>query len=200
VNHSSLSIGLALTLLLPAAAQAEPAPAQAEPAKKPKKPLLPARDKNAISHKPFAITSRGLTLQYERLLTRRVSALGGLGARSAAREDFSSFTTTVLTEGRYWLTGRDFATGYPGMAGPFLGVSVLGSRTSVRNVQSDRSLGALLTLQESVRFGNRFVLWNVQEITLAVSMDMIHEFDERGRLAANTRGTLGFDFTVGWVF
>lgn len=160
----------------------------------------PARDLNAISYKPFSITSRGLTLQYERLLARRFSLLGGLGVRSAAREDYASFTTTFLSEGRYWLTGRDWASGYPGMAGLYLAGAFDAGRTSVTLLRDDRSLGAMWTLQESIRFGNRWVLWDLQELSTALSLDIIHELDEKGRLAPNTRGTLGFDFTVGWVF
>ena len=59
---------------------------------------------------------------------------------------------------------------------------------------------ARVRIQESLRFGNRFVIWNLQEITPAASLDVIHDFDEQGRLAPGTRTTLGLDFTVGWVF
>ena len=34
----------------------------------------------------------------------------------------------------------------------------------------------------------------------AASLDIMHDFDEKGRLAPNTRATLGLDLTVGWVF
>lgn len=160
---------------------------------------LPAKP-NVVSHKPFAITSRGITVQYERALGRRWSALAGLGARRAAQVDFSSHTEVFVSEGRYWLSGRDWATGFEGIAGPYLAFAFDAGRTSVSSVHGDRWLGAIWTLQESVRLGNRFVVWDLQEITLALSLDMIHEFDEKGRLAPNTRWTVGADFTVGWVF
>jgi hypothetical protein len=160
---------------------------------------LPAKP-NVISHKPFALTSSGITVQYERALARRWSVLGGLGARRAAQLDFSSHTETFVSEGRYWLSGRDWLTGFEGIAGPYLGVAFDAGRTSVTNVHSDRWLGAIWTLQESFRFGDRFVFWDLQEVSLALSFDVIHEFDEKGRLAPNTRMTVGADFTVGWVF
>lgn len=159
----------------------------------PKKP-------NVISHKPFAITSSGITVQYERALAKRFSLLGGLGGRRAAQLDFSSHTETFVSEGRYWLKGRDWLTGFEGIAGPYLSLAFDAGRTSVTNVHSDRWLGAMWTLQESFRFGNRFVFWDLQEVSVALSFDVIHEFDEKGRLAPNTRMTLGADFTVGWVF
>jgi hypothetical protein len=156
--------------------------------------------KNALSYKPFSITSRGILVQYERLLAPHWSAIGGLGMRSAAREDFASFTFTKVTEGRYWFTARDWASHSRGMAGPFVGLALDASRTSVHTVADDRSLGAMWTVQESLRAGDRIVIWNLQELTLALGFDVIHEFDERGRLAPNTRATLGLDFTVGWMF
>jgi len=158
------------------------------------------KDENAISFKPWSITSRGLTLQYERLVLAKLSLIGGLGFRSAAREDYASWTNVVVLEARRWLGGRDWATGYPGMAGLYVAFAFDAGRTSVRTVRDDRSLGALWTLQESVRFGNRWVLWDLQEISVAIGLDLIHDFDEKGRLAPNTHGTIGSDFTVGWVF
>ena len=155
---------------------------------------------NVISHKPFALTSSGITVQYERALGRRWSVLAGLGERRAAQMDFSSHTETFVSEGRYWLSGRDWATGFQGIAGPYLSLAVDAGRTSVTSVHGDRWLGAIWTVQESFRFGNRFVFWDLQEVSVAVSIDTIHEFDEKGRLAPNTRGTIGADFTVGWVF
>jgi len=158
------------------------------------------KDENAISYKPWSITSRGLTLQYERLVMRKLSLIGGLGFRSAAREDYSSWTNVVVLEARRWLGNGDWATDYPGMAGLYLGFAFDAGRTSVRGVRDDRWIGAMWTLQESVRFGNRWVLWDLQEISVAIGLDLIHDFDEKGRLAANTHGSLGMDFTVGWVF
>lgn len=86
------------------------------------------------------------------------------------------------------------------MAGPYLSLAADAARTSVTHVAQDRHVGAAWRIQESVRFGNRFVIWGLQEITPAASIDLIHELDEKGRLAPNTRATLGLDFTVGWVF
>lgn len=160
----------------------------------------PQGKRNAISHKPFALASSGLSVQYERYLAERWSVAGGLGARRAAREDFSSHTVTVLSEGRFWLTRRDWASGYAGMAGPYLALALDAARTSVRYVPTDRHVGAMWEVQERFGFGNRFVLWGLQELSVAASVDVIHDFDEDGRLAPNTQTTLGLDFTVGWVF
>ncbi|MBK7581524.1 MAG: hypothetical protein IPI67_15105 [Myxococcales bacterium] len=182
MKFGGLVAGLAL-LALPGAAEA-----------------APVTKHNAISHKPFALAASGLTLQYERQLAERWSALAGLGARRAAREDFDSYTLSFISEGRYWLTRRDWASGFRGMAGPYLGVAFDAGRTSVRYVPTDRDVGTLWQLQESFRFGNRFVIWGLQEISLAASFDVRHDFDQGGRLAPNTRVTLGADFSVGWLF
>ncbi len=160
----------------------------------------PKGKRNAVSHKPFALASSGIVVQYERYLAERWSALGGLGGRRAAREDFRSYTLSFVSEGRFWLTRRDWASGHRGMAGPYLGAAADAARTSVTYVPTDRHVGAAWRVQESLRFGNRFVIWNLQEITPAASLDVVHEFDEKGRLAPNTRTTLGLDLSVGWVF
>ncbi|MCC6665075.1 MAG: hypothetical protein IT375_15095 [Polyangiaceae bacterium] len=160
----------------------------------------PKGKRNAVSHKPFALASSGVVVQYERYLAERWSALAGLGARRAAREDFRSVTLSFVSEGRFWLSRRDWASDYRGMAGPYLSVAADAARTRVTYVPTDRDVGAAWRIQESLRFGNRFVIWNLQEITPAASLDVIHDFDEQGRLAPGTRTTLGLDFTVGWVF
>ena len=160
----------------------------------------PLGKRNAISHKPFALASSGVVVQYERYFAAHWSALAGLGARRAAREDFRSTTLSLVSEGRYWLTRRDWASGTTGMAGPYLSFAADAARTSVTHVVLDRHVGASWRIQESARFGNRFVIWGLQEITPAASLDIMHDFDEKGRLAPNPRATLGLDLTVGWVF
>ncbi len=160
----------------------------------------PKGKRNAIVHKPIALLSSGIAVEYERYLAERWSVLGGAGARRAAREDFDSYTLTLLSEGRFWLTRSDWASGYAGMAGPYLAFAFDAGRTSVRYVPSDRHVGAMWKLEESFRFGNRFVIWGLQEVSVALALDVMHEFDEKGRLAPNTQLTIGADLTVGWVF
>jgi hypothetical protein len=152
----------------------------------------PAR--NAVSYEPFAWLSRGLVLQYERLIAPRVSVLGGVGARFGARDDFSSETWLVKAEGRYWLT-RD-----RGMTGPYLGVASAAARTHVTNRRQNRSLGAMWDVEESARFGWRFVAFGFQELTPSSGLVVVHEIDERGILAPTTGVTVGFNLTIGWMF
>jgi hypothetical protein len=167
--------------------------ASAEPAEPPPKV-------NAISYEPLAILSRGFLIQYERLFGDRVSAVLGPGVRFAAREDFSSDTFVVHAEGRYWLTRRDLASRRRGMVGPYLALTTDVGRTTVESLTEDRSLGAMWTLQESARFGYRFVIFGFQEISPSFGLDLVHEFDEDGRLAATTRFTISANLTVGWLF
>jgi hypothetical protein len=159
-----------------------------------------AEPKNAVSYAPLAILSRGFLIQYERLVTERIGVVLGPGVRFAAREDFESETLVVHTEGRYWLVRRELISKERGMVGPFAALSADLARTSLESLSLERSLGAMWTLQESVRFGYRFVIFGFQEITPSFGLGMVHEFDEEGRLAATTRLTLGANLTVGWLF
>ena len=159
-----------------------------------------AAKQNAISFEPLAILSRGFLIQYERLFGDRVSAVLGPGIRFAAREDFSSETLVLHGEARYWVARRELISHEPGMVGPYAGLAIDLGRTSVRSLSQDRSLGAMLTLQESARFGYRFVIFGFQEITPSFGVDLVHEFDEQGRLAATTRFTVSANLTVGWLF
>lgn len=151
-------------------------------------------DRNAISYEPFAILSRGLVLQYERLILPRVSVVGGAGARFAARDDFSSATWMGKAEGRYWLKRE------AGMTGPYFGFQQTVSRTSLESRRYDRSIGAYWQVEESARFGYRFVVFGFQEITPSVGLSLIHEFDERGILAPVTQATAGMNLSIGWMF
>ena len=161
----------------------------------------PEPKKNAISYEPFSITSRGLVVQYERLVLDRVSVIGGAGVRFAARDDFSSWTLILKSEARWWISGRDALSDTRGMVGPFLGLGVAGSRTALEHRASDRSLGAMWDVEETLRFGYRFVVFGFQEITPSVGVSVVHEIDEQGRLAPQTRpSVLVLGLTVGWMF
>jgi hypothetical protein len=156
---------------------------------------------NAISYEPLAITSRGLLLQYERLVLPRLSVVGGVGARFAARDDFSSWTLILKSEARFWLAGREALSDTQGMVGTYLALSLAGSRTELEHRASGRTIGAMWDVEETIRFGYRFVVFGFQEITPSVGIGMVHEIDERGRLAPATRATyLSFGLTVGWMF
>ena len=156
--------------------------------------------KNAISFEPLAIPSRGFLLQYERLFGDRISAVLGPGVRYAARQDFVSRTLVGHAEGRYWLVRRELISEERGMVGPYAGLSVDLARTTLDSLSLGRSLGAMWTFQESARFGYRFVIFGFQEITPSLGVNMVHEFDEQGRIASTTRLTLSANLTVGWLF
>lgn len=156
---------------------------------------------NAISYEPLAITSRGFLLQYERLISPRLSLVGGAGARFAARDDFSSWTLVLKSEARFWLSGREGLSDARGMVGPYLALALAGSRTELEHRATDRVLGAMWDVEESFRFGYRFVIFGFQEITPSVGVGMVHEVDESGRLAPATRASwFGLNLTVGWMF
>ncbi len=154
--------------------------------------LASAPQKNAISYEPLAILSRGMVLQYERLVAPPFSVVGGAGVRWAARDDFWSQTLLLKLEARLWLREP--------MRGPYFGFGTSTARTELENRRYDRSLGAIWQLQESARFGYRFVLFDFQELTPSVGLNVIHDFDENGRLAPSTVVSLGANFSVGWLF
>ncbi len=180
---------LACVLSFPALAAAAPA---SEPAFEPKR--------NAISYEPFAILNRGLVVQYERLVLPEISWVGGLGVRFGARDDFASQTWTLKTEARWWLQSKDRISGTRGMAGPYLAFGSVAARTTLERRRDDRSLGAYWQVEETLRFGHRFVVFGFQEITPSLGMSVVHEFDEAGRLAPNSRLTFGMNLSVGWMF
>jgi hypothetical protein len=163
---------------------------------KPKRPPKP----NAVSFEPLAILSRGFLLQYERLFGDRWSALLGPGVRFGAREDFESRTLVLHGEARYWLVRRELISKDVGMVGPFAGAGLNFARTTVESRLLDRSLGSLLTFEETARAGYRFVAFGFQEITPSFGVGLSHEFDERGRLAPSTGIVVGLNLTVGWLF
>jgi hypothetical protein len=158
-----------------------------------------ASKQNALSYKPLAILSRGMVVQYERSV-EPFSIVAGSGLRAAARDDFSSVAWLTHLEGRWWFLGEEPITDLPGMGGLYLGVGLNAARTELHSDSLDRSIGVNWTLEESLRFGYRFVLFGLQEITPSVTAAAVHDFDEEGRLAPTTRPTIGFDLTVGWLF
>lgn len=176
-----------MLLASPLAAMAE-VPAGAEPPKR-----------NAVSYKPLAILSRGMVVQYERLV-EPFSIVAGSGFRAGARDDFSSVSWLTHVEGRWWFLGEEPITNVPGMGGLYLGAGFDVARTELYSDSLDRSIGVNWTLEESLRFGYRFVLFGLQEITPSITAAAVHDFDEAGRLAPTTRPTFGFDLTVGWLF
>jgi hypothetical protein len=154
---------------------------------------------NAISYKPLSILSRGLTVQYERLVAP-LSLVAGMGLRPGAGDDFSSLTWVTRVEARWWFLGREPISDFVGMGGPFAGVAFDVGRTELESKSLDRSLGVAWTLEESLRIGYRFVLFGVQEITPAATALLLHDVDQQGRLAPSTRASFGFDLTTGWLF
>lgn len=152
---------------------------------------------NALSYEPFALLSRGIVLQYERLVLPRWSVVGGLGARLGARDDFESETWLGKGELRWWLAS---AARRRGMTGWYLGYESVAARTSLASRRYDREIGAYWQVEESLHIGHRWRVLGIQEITPSVGLGMIHEFDERGLLAPITRGALSFNLTIGWLF
>jgi hypothetical protein len=161
----------------------------------------PPKKLNVVSYEPFAITSRGLLVQYERLVLPRFSVIGGAGGRLGAREDFQSTTWTVHGEARFWTAGKDYVSGFRGLAGPHAAFSVNLGRTTVHDRREDRRVGAEWTLVETLSLGYRFVIADIQEITPSFGLALVHTFDAEGRLAPSTRlSFLSLGLTVGWVF
>ncbi len=156
--------------------------------------------RNAVSYEPLSIAARGISIQYERLLLRKLSIVGGVGARRSSRGDYSSTVLSLRSEARWWLVAHEGWSGLDGMVGMYLGGGVDLARTSVHDRVEDRDIGSSYELDESLTFGYRFVAFGFQEITPYLGLLAVHDFDESGRLASNTRFTGEFGFTVGWMF
>lgn len=155
---------------------------------------------NAISYEPIALASAGISAQYERWLMPDWSAVAGASYRSAAREDFSSRTPGLHLAARYWLSNEEPLANEHGMVGPYFELAVESARTSLTNERTDRFVGAAWNVQESARFGYRFVVFGFQELSAGGGFDIIHELDESGRLAPNTRYSVGLTLSIGWLF
>ncbi len=158
--------------------------------------------RNALSLHPFSLTSHGLAVQYERYIAPRHWSLAfGLGGRSGSRGDYSSWTTTVGIEPRYWLWGPDRSEhlGGDAMVGPFLSLRCDASFMTMSDTRHHRWIGGNEGYSLVGSFGWRFAIGHL-EITPSLGVGARADFDATGRLAPWMRPVYRFDWTVGWMF
>ena len=164
------------------------------------KPMDPG-PRNALSVHPFSITSHGLALQYERYLFPRHWSLAlGTGFRSSSRGDYSSWTTSVGIEPRYWLWGTNRSQlAADAMVGPFASVRFDMAWLTMTDTRRDKWVGGNVGLSFVGNIGWRFAIGHF-ETTPSFGLGTRTDFDPKGRLAPWTRAVIRFDWTMGWMF
>ncbi|MEZ4226211.1 MAG: hypothetical protein R3B13_35015 [Polyangiaceae bacterium] len=165
-------------------------------------PVTEPGPRNALSIHPFALSSHGVAIQYERYLVPRHWSLAlGLGFRSSSRGNYSSWVTSVGIEPRYWLLGneRSERLGSDAMVGPFASLRVDSSWMSMTDTHRDRWVGGNVGVSVVGGLGWRFSLGHF-ELTPSFGLGSRTDFDPRGRLAPWTRAVMRLDWTVGVMF
>ena len=161
----------------------------------------PALDfpRNAVSVRPFALTSHGFNAEYERYFPwHALSVAAGPDLRFGAGGDFQSLTLGAGAEARLWLRGSVLRHHAPlPMEGPYASARGELAFTSLRDRVDGRGLGAMATTIFSVGLGWRFALGPVQ---LSPSIALGLDSELGGGLAGSTRGTAILGFTAGWMF
>jgi len=158
--------------------------------------------KNALSIQLMALTSRGLTLQYERFVTwpRRMSFVTSLGARTSGGEDYGVFEGAVGGEVRFWLEGK--VAGYrfdgPTMVGPYFGMGVDFGMTRVS--AQGHTLGTSMRIAEGISFGIRFAPGHRMEITPSIGTGFRTEFGPNGLAAWTRYEVVRLGLTAGVLF
>ncbi len=151
----------------------------------------PTRDE-VIATQPLALVARGVALSYERRIAPRVSAVALGGLRSAALEDYSSWTVTAGGELRVWLRAAT------PMRGPFLALHASAAHTRL----SDDAMGYVggsTALSQRVDVGWRFTIRGRVAIAPTLGLGVREDLDSTGRLATTARGQVAIGLEVGWM-
>jgi hypothetical protein len=161
--------------------------------------------RSASLHLP-SLAVRGLSGQFEHYTFAKhrmsLSATGSMRL-NARLGDYSSYSYGAGAELRYWFTGRPIWSSSlaPGaMAGPYVGGRLDLMHTRVKDEVDNRTIGGAVTIAESLAFGYRFVWRDRIEMTPSLEISVRTETDTSDRLGAWTRVTLGFGWTLGYMF
>ncbi len=148
------------------------------------------------------LEARALAVDVERdLPAQRLSVVGGLALRAAARGDFTSSTVTVAVEARRWLKRRAIWTRQPrgAMVGWYLGARLDGSEVRLRDEVMDTASDQLV-IAVSGLVGYRIAPWRGLEVTPSLGLSWRAEIDLEGRLPVARRGGITFGCNAGWMF
>jgi hypothetical protein len=145
-----------------------------------------------IATQPMAFVARGVSLSYERRIHERLSAVALGGLRSAAREDFDSWTVTLGAEVRAWLRRKT------PMRGPFLALHASVGHTRLSDdVMGD--VGGSTALSQRLDLGWRFTIRSRVSIAPTVGFGYREDLDSTGRLATTVRPQLAIGLELGWM-
>jgi hypothetical protein len=148
---------------------------------------------NALSLQLPALGTSSVAAQIEHDLGHRnLSLAAGLGIRTAAMGDYSSFTLGVGLELRRWFRQP--------MRGWFAAARLDAGRTVVEQSAEDRTIGSLWTLSSSLAIGYRWILFRRVELTPSAGYALIAEGGLDGRSPWAARGAPTLGLTAGWVF
>lgn len=168
---------------------------------------IAAGPSNAVADDPthgvevrlWSLRAHGLAADYERLVTPRVSALGGLGLRSSAGGDYSGLASTLSLAGRYWLHSGGPSWMRAPLGGTYAEAIVDLQRTSVHDDVDDESLPSTYTAATGLGVGFRVVLAQRVSVTVHTSMAVRADIP-RGAGRTDVRTTLRYGLRLGAVF
>ena len=156
----------------------------------------------AVSVHLPALLAAGVAAQYEAMAWYpRMTWAASAGVRATASGDYRSLALNLGGHLRYYFMGRSWRSRWRGtLLGPFAGVRLDITRTTIRDRIADRDLSASLTIAEYVEVGYRFGLYGRVEITPSVGLGGRTDIDESGFLPATSRPVLTAGLTAGWLF
>jgi hypothetical protein len=147
----------------------------------------------AVTTQPLAFVGRGLSVGYERLLSRRLSIEGLAGVRAAALGDYASRTTSIGAELRFWPR----APRHRALHGLYLALHGSIGRTALHDETTDMTVGATTELTQRIDAGWRFQPW--RRLTIAPVLGIGVHQDFGSRLAIFTAPTAMLGVELGWL-
>ena len=176
---------LAAVALVLAASPAWAEPARAEARAEPTRTEV-------IATQPLALVARGVALSYERRIARRLSAVALGGIRTAALEDYGSWTLTAGAELRVWLRRST------PMRGPFVALHVSAGHTRLSD-DAMGYVGSSTALSQRADIGWRFTIRDRLAIAPTLGLGVREDVDSTGRLATTARGQIALGLEIGWM-
>ncbi|MCO4763316.1 MAG: hypothetical protein KC502_17500 [Myxococcales bacterium] len=147
----------------------------------------------------LSLFAQGAAFDYERLVTPRVSVLGGLGLRSTASGDYSGLAATLSVSARYWLHQWGPAWMHAPFGGFYAEVMLDLQRTSVFDEVDNEALPAAYTADMGLGLGYRVIV--LRRVTLGLYLAQLMRTDLPGGAARTlVRSVMRYGVRVGVLF
>jgi hypothetical protein len=144
-----------------------------------------AEPQGEVETQPLALVAKGMSVGYDRPISRWWSLTGSIGLRGAALGDYTSTTYDGAIEARYWKRAA--------MTGPYVGLHASAGRTSLEMSATGMGVGTAWGFEQRVDVGWRWT-WGRLAITPSLGLGM-HE--DVGGLAPAAHPVLGVGLALG---